>query len=162
MTKKEPTPSILKRQTRGVQLGNMNENELAKKSKPIAKQETHSHPKSNKPKNLDKELRKHYDKGKAYDEDEDDVADRKNQAEQNEDEKFEALLRDYNNQAKKKTTEPVQTGSAHFDKQAPNTIAHSAVLIDKPIDMAFYKCVQLPRHLNWLNVHARSTELQLI
>ena len=55
-------------------------------------------------------LRKHFDKGKAYDEDEDDVADRKNLnlkeqylsiKEQNEDDKFEAILRDYNNQNKK-------------------------------------------------------------
>jgi hypothetical protein len=49
-------------------------------------------------KEIDKELRRQYDKGKAYDEDEDDRADRKNKERGNvEDDKFEALLRDYNN-----------------------------------------------------------------
>jgi len=35
----------------------------------------------------------------------------------------------------------------------------NVMLLDKPIDMPFYKCVQLPNHLKWINVHARSSEL---
>ena len=54
-------------------------------------------------KEIDKELRRQYDKGRAYDEDEDDLADRRGRlAKDREDDKFEALLRDYNNQAKSK------------------------------------------------------------
>lgn len=81
----------------------MNENELAKKvitvdrkDDEIKKPRKHTN-KGRSQKEIDKELRKQYDKGKAYDEDEDDMADRKNETEQNEDDKFEAILRDYNN-----------------------------------------------------------------
>ena len=29
--------------------------------------------------------------------------------------------------------------------------------LDRPIDLPFYKCVQLPEHLKWINVHGRPT-----
>ena len=35
-------------------------------------------------------------------------------------------------------------------------------LLDKPIDLPFYKCIQLPEHLKWINVHGRSNEVQLM
>jgi hypothetical protein len=57
-------------------------------------------------------LRKHYDKGRAYDEDEDDMADRKNAHSQNEDDKLEAILRDYNNQGVKKVKQSTNATQA--------------------------------------------------
>ena len=84
MTKSTPA-GVTKRTTRGVQLGNMNEAELAKKQKVVKAPPAENSKKIRKnkkggksQKDLDKDLRKQYDKGKAYDEDEDDVADRKN------------------------------------------------------------------------------------
>ena len=53
-------------------------------------------------KEIDKELRRQYDKGRAYDEDDDDRADRRGLKHTREDDKFEKLLRDYNNEAKQK------------------------------------------------------------
>ena len=107
--KEKAQPKIEKRATRGVKLGNLSENALAKKS--ISAAIEHEKPQKKRvAKETEKDLRKHFDKGKAYDEDEDDVADRKNLnlkeqylsiKEQNEDDKFEAILRDYNNQNKK-------------------------------------------------------------
>lgn len=82
-----------KRTTRGIKLGNLNENALAKKSAITAAEQKRAHgdrhdenevegckmsKKVKTQKQLDKELRKQYDKGKAYEEDEDDRADRKN------------------------------------------------------------------------------------
>ena len=93
----KPKP-VSKRTTRGIKLGNLNENALAKKSaitateqKKIKKDDDSNldqsefvrtgKPLSKSKKDLDKELRRQYDKGKAYDEDEDDRADRNNMRE---------------------------------------------------------------------------------
>ena len=129
ISKAQNKPKQEKRATRGVKLGNLNENALAKKSAISATEQKKDKLGGNElegafirkrlmgkrggksQKEIDKELRKQYDKGKAYDEDEDDVADRKNQREQNEDDQFEAILRDYNNQPKNKGLQGKKRGS---------------------------------------------------
>ena len=108
-------------------------------------------------KDLDKELRRQYDKGKAYDEDEDDKeARRHHEAENIEDDKFEALLRDYNDQTKKKLA-IINPNDPNQESTGPaNLMPALDSLIDKPIDLPFYKCIQLPEHLKWMNVHGVS------
>ena len=56
-----------RRTTRGVKLGNMNENALAKKSSLTDGQQSKKPQKQN-----DKQLRKQFDSGNAYDDDKDD------------------------------------------------------------------------------------------
>ena len=155
---------IEKRATRGVKLGNLSENALAKKSISAAIEQEKPAAKKRSQKEHDKELRKHFDKGKAYDEDEDDVADRKNLKEQTEDDKFEAILRDYNNQNKKKRSrgEDKAASLVAAPTDEPRAIPVADQLVEKTVDMPFYKCIQLPEHLKWLNVHGRSSELQLM
>lgn len=34
--------------------------------------------------------------------------------------------------------------------------------LDKDIDMPYYKCIQLPEHLKWINVHGKTNEIQLL
>lgn len=186
---------VERRATRGVKLGNMNENALAKKSavapaaasaaqkpKQAEKQETDEQleaafgSRPEKPaakgektqKEIDKELRRQYDKGRAYDEDEDDRAARRGlkQTKDKEDDKFEKLLRDYNNQAKSKKRAAAANNEDMAKKgEGGHGTAQQQQMefyLDKPIDMPYYKCIQLPEHLKWINVHGKANEIQLM
>lgn len=52
-----------------------------------------------------------------------------------EDAELEKILRDYNNESRQNR------------KKRDNTI-------DRPIDLPFYKGIQLPEHLKWVTVHS--------
>lgn len=102
-------------------------------------------------------LRLQFDTGNAYDEDDDEKADRKR-------------MQIKNNQRIKRPHEGARNRNSltHDDgkvaKQASSipTNNESAGLSDyvalqRPIDLPFYKCVQLPEHLKWINVHGVSS-----
>ena len=60
-----------------------------------------------------------------------------------EDAELEKILRDYNNESRpgKKKKESA---------------------IDRPLDLPFYKGIQLPQHLNWVSIYAKQNESVLM
>lgn len=55
-----------------------------------------------------------------------------------EDAELEKILRDYNNESR--------AGGKRQQDMA----------FDRPLDLAFYKGIQLPQHLNWITIHTVS------
>ena len=140
-------------------------------------------------KEIDKELRKFYEGksskkgggGTYWDEDEDDRAARKgwsnagniiqpdnsrgggladvDDKEQQEDIKFEAMLRDYNNQLIKKQKKKQQQDNYEYAQEMMSGQAPPIFLLDKPIDLPYFQCMQLPEHLKWINVHGVSNSI---
>lgn len=80
-------------------------------------------------------------KGKEEDSDEDIVSDNEKDGNaidmRREDAELEKILRDYNNESRqgKKKRESA---------------------LEKPLDLPFYKGIQLPQHLNWISIYAVS------
>ena len=65
------------------------------------------------------------------------------------------MLKEYNKQGKVNGRHTLEAAGQITQEFALNPHFDQAILT-KPVDLPFYKCIQLPEHMKWINVHGVS------